>query len=352
MPRQSPPYRGGKFVTAIVMAIAAVYIIVSSNAYLEPNRQSGVRTITAFTTTKFLSRPVEDDAGMPPSTLAVAAAVSKYVAETTEPPTPVPVTAAPTPAPIPLTPEELEIRLEAIPPLPADRPILQGGPQTPHLDQHLNQFFGHTSNLFFIESGAFNGISHSNTLWLERNQHWTGLLVEANPNMAALVRTSGRVNSKLWEGCLSVSGHPGRVQFQLANALGGIVDEMDDRHKARIQQEIRDGKSWMKEDRVGQTVSVICQPLNTLLSQMNIRQVDFWSLDTEGSELSILKTVDFEAVQFGLLFIESNTQEHRNSVRAFMTSKGFVENQALKGAQDTAWQNPKYCAKYTDRCHL
>ena len=36
--------------------------------------------------------------------------------------------------------------------------------------------------------------------------------------------------------------------------------------------------------------------------------VDYWSLDTEGSELSILNSTDFGAVRFGLLTVELNGQ--------------------------------------------
>lgn len=33
---------------------------------------------------------------------------------------------------------------------------------------------------FFIECGAADGHSHSNTLFLETERNWTGLLIEAN----------------------------------------------------------------------------------------------------------------------------------------------------------------------------
>ena len=38
-------------------------------------------------------------------------------------------------------------------------------------------------NGFFIEMGAFDGMSLSNTLRLERHHNWTGLLIEANPDL-------------------------------------------------------------------------------------------------------------------------------------------------------------------------
>jgi len=35
---------------------------------------------------------------------------------------------------------------------------------------------------FFLEAGGFDGEMHSNTLFLEKNLGWNGLLIEANPH--------------------------------------------------------------------------------------------------------------------------------------------------------------------------
>ena len=34
---------------------------------------------------------------------------------------------------------------------------------------------------FFLEAGAIDFVTHSNTLWFEQKHGWTGALVEANP---------------------------------------------------------------------------------------------------------------------------------------------------------------------------
>ena len=90
------------------------------------------------------------------------------------------------------------------------------------------------------------------------------------------------------------------------------------------------------------TALVTCCPLNDLLlKELNRVFVDLWSLDIEGSEVSILKMVDLVCILFGLVFIESNIPAHLAQVREFMTSKGSQQN--LNGDQDLVWQNPAYC---------
>lgn len=43
---------------------------------------------------------------------------------------------------------------------------------------------------------------------------------------------------------------------------------------------------------------VQCFPLFSLLSAINVTKVDYFSLDAEGSELDILKTIPFDSVYF------------------------------------------------------
>jgi hypothetical protein len=48
------------------------------------------------------------------------------------------------------------------------------------------------------------------------------------------------------------------------------------------------------------------------------------SLDTEGSELEILKGIDFDKYKFGIMNIEHNNVEPRRSdIRNFLENKGY-----------------------------
>merc|ERR1719482_2104146 len=53
---------------------------------------------------------------------------------------------------------------------------------------------------FFVESGALDGETDSNTLLLERTKGWTGLLVEPSPRMYPSVRKKNR-HAYTYNGC-------------------------------------------------------------------------------------------------------------------------------------------------------
>mmetsp|Transcript_15913 Transcript_15913/g.45764 ORF Transcript_15913/g.45764 Transcript_15913/m.45764 type:complete len:172 (-) Transcript_15913:168-683(-) len=165
--------------------------------------------------------------------------------------------------------------------------------------------------------------------------------------MIRKVRRSGRFNSKLLAGCLSLTTNVSTVDYILAGGLSGVVSEMDSAHHNRIQSDITQTKPWMDEERVGETVKVSCYPLGDVLHQINQTIIDFWSLDTEGSEIPILKTINFDEFMFGLIFVESNSPKHLALLTDFMLSKGFVEDKSMRGNQDSAWVNLQYCEKYT-----
>jgi hypothetical protein len=43
-------------------------------------------------------------------------------------------------------------------------------------------------------------------------------------------------------------------------------------------------------------VDVLCFPLYSVLKAMNVTKVDYFSLDVEGSEMDVLKTIPFDEI--------------------------------------------------------
>ena len=76
---------------------------------------------------------------------------------------------------------------------------------------------------FFVEAGALDGETISNTLYFEIKHNWTGLLVEPNPEYISLIVRKKR-NSWILPHCLSPIRSPTVVDFDMMREYGGIIN--------------------------------------------------------------------------------------------------------------------------------
>ena len=163
--------------------------------------------------------------------------------------------------------------------------------------------------LFVVEAGGYDGLSYSNSFFLEVMRHWSCLLVEGNPMLQAKIRTTGR-SCDLFNGGLSPNGRYDSFAYLLAGGLGGIVTEFDDNARKRAADGVRNRRIDVMANGAGNgsTVLVHCFPLHELARQLGRTTIDYLSLDTEGSEGAILEGTDFTAVEVGLITVEHNNQ--------------------------------------------
>jgi len=72
--------------------------------------------------------------------------------------------------------------------------------------------------------------------------------------------------------------------------------------------------------------TVPCLELKSLLKSQDIKEILLISLDVEGSELNVLKGIDFDAVKVSCFIIENNEGGYYGSdeIRNYLMSKGYV----------------------------
>jgi len=170
---------------------------------------------------------------------------------------------------------------------------------------------------FFIEAGAHDGIGGSNTLRFELNPLWSGLLVEPNPQSYELLRSRGR-NAWTLPSCLSTKPQPEIVEFDSAGLLGGIINQ-------DIEKKPGDGGG--SENR--ETLKMQCVPLYSVLLALDNPRVDFMSLDIEGADMQVLKTIPYDKVDISVLMIEVEHlgeifEGDNDTLRQFLHEKGYV----------------------------
>jgi FkbM family methyltransferase len=166
---------------------------------------------------------------------------------------------------------------------------------------------------YFIEAGASDGIDLSNTFLLEKNFGWSGLLVEPS-------RTSFR---KLSSNRISLS-------FNVALWSESNLDLHFTETKSPGLSTITTFKEndFLAQDRkVLKQYEVPTISLMDLLRNNNApREIDYLSLDTEGSEYEILKDFDFSHFYFSIISVEHGWNENnRDLVRVFLQGVGYFQ---------------------------
>ena len=173
----------------------------------------------------------------------------------------------------------------------------------------VSKLLGGQTNGFFIEAGAFNGQDISNTLLLEMQYNWTGILIEPNPDLYQEMLTKQR-KSYCLETCLSTEKEVQKVDFDATGAYGGIMNGEDLKPGSRADEAIKQRKESNPDfvptygAFVRRTIQMQCLPLTSIIEALGNPVIDYFSLDIEGAEFPVLKTIDFDKVDIRVISIE------------------------------------------------
>ena len=164
----------------------------------------------------------------------------------------------------------------------------------------------------FVELGALDGERYSNTWLLEKCFGWSGVLIEANPtNFEALAR-SGRRAAKLHSAVCAVEG---TVRMTVAGGeVSGQVGAMADKFV----------QNWQHRNRPDATVAVPCAPLSALIARSGMQGADLLSLDVEGAEALVLRTVDTSVFRVVLVEMDGLSIGKDEEVHQLLTAGGLV----------------------------
>ena len=182
-------------------------------------------------------------------------------------------------------------------------------------DRFIDEYFEQKENLTFLDIGAHDGITISNTLFLEKQRNWKGMCVEPQPyefEKLKLNRNCVCVN-------VAVSNFEGETDFTYvegyANMLSGISDDYNKTHMERIHSEVNHFGGKIN------TIKVPVKKLQTLLDEHNILEIDFCSIDTEGSEFNIIQSINFDKTNIKVFIIENNYKE--TNIQEFLETKNY-----------------------------
>jgi|GEM_PF-296078 len=181
------------------------------------------------------------------------------------------------------------------------------------LDLKLRDYLSFTGG-FFIEAGANDGISQSNTMLFEKYRKWKGILIEPIPFLAESCKTN-RPNC-IVENCALVpfDYQDSEIEMYYCNLMSMVKGAQ--RTKDEDLRHIERGCIVQNIQSYEMTVPV--RTLTSILDQYNVQKIDLLSLDVEGFELGVLQGLDFERYQPDFLLIEAR---YRDEIDSFLSSR-------------------------------
>lgn len=164
---------------------------------------------------------------------------------------------------------------------------------------------------YFVEFGATNGKDLSNTHILEKEFGWGGILAEPGRCWHSDLRKNRNCNIDtdcVWRNSKSV------LMFNETKIAGlSTIDEYStkDHHGKRR----KNGKKYEVN-----TISLL-----ELLDKYGApKEIDYLSIDTEGSEFEILSNFCFEKYSFKVITCEHNFTPDRDKINDLLTSRDYI----------------------------
>jgi len=169
----------------------------------------------------------------------------------------------------------------------------------------------------FLDIGAHDGITYSNTYFFEKERSWTGICIDPNPDVFQKLVVNRHC---ICENC-AIATEEKQLVYRKVNGqyfsemLGGILEFMDTEHIERINREIENHVECSIED-----IPVECKRLDSILSKYAMNKIDYLSIDTEGAEYEILQSLDFDKLNIRLISVERNKD---SQVHNLLNSKEY-----------------------------
>ena len=192
-------------------------------------------------------------------------------------------------------------------------------------DKYMNNTYIHNQiNGVFVDVGAFDGETGSNSYFFEKALGWTGICIE--PQLDQYQKLLSKRD------CISINAAAfnknTNIKFRKTGSspqLSGIVG-------------CHDIGGFMKNVTQIQIIDIPTVQLKDLFHQYNIQIIDYLSIDTEGSEFEVLKGIDWNFIHINIINLEHGKQEEKlNKITQFLSQKGFIVDKYIK--QDVFFKN-------------
>ena len=192
-----------------------------------------------------------------------------------------------------------------------------------------DHFFKGKKDGFFVEIGAYDGLRGSNCFHFEKYLNWQGIAIEAS-----LIQFEDlKKNRKCQLINKALSSIEKEVEFveviEGLTQMSGINNEIFQKNNKNLIS--KDTKSKTKNKTIKTTTFDKVIPKG--------RKIDYLSIDIEGEELDLLKSINFDNYEINVISVENNIPKDQN-FKIFFNDKNFEFFDRI--GQDEIFYNRKF----------
>lgn len=188
--------------------------------------------------------------------------------------------------------------------------------QDEYLETHI--FKGYKNGVF-IDIGAHDGKTINNTLYFEENNNWTGVNVEPIKKVYndLVVNRPNCININC-----AVCNNDGKTEFIYnkgwTEMISGIKNTFDARHTERLQ---RENKQYGSTTEI---IEVETKKLETICDSHKISHINYLSIDVEGGEFEVIKSINFDKVYIDVIGFENNYNDTSVPIVKYLEDINYV----------------------------
>jgi FkbM family methyltransferase len=186
-------------------------------------------------------------------------------------------------------------------------------------DKIIEEYFINKIDGICVEVGAANGVKGSNTLYFEQ-MGWKSLCIEPNPKQFDSLEKYRKNISHY-----AVSDKRGKMNLTVFDV--GERNIMSSLTSLNPDERLVEAHAHIINEKYGVEVEVETLP-NVLEMAKYPTIIDFISIDTEGTEIDVLKGFNFDKYDVKLFVVENNYND--SNISDFMESKGYKKDQRYK----------------------
>jgi FkbM family methyltransferase len=185
-------------------------------------------------------------------------------------------------------------------------------------DKVLISIFSGVCDGKYVELGALDGLTYSNTYAFNQDMGWRGILIEPSPTSFSSLRANRANEISLVHA--AVCKERSQLHFiDQRNAIAGLWEFSSPSFRERF---------WPGVLREHGT-PVYCLPMSDIIltgsGQSSHFFADFLSLDVEGGELQVLESLNFNVTAFGVVIVEADGSNATKDqlVRDLLEANGY-----------------------------